>query len=284
MLAGNEYSIYKTVIQEVLHDSERLPSLPNITMKIRQEIGKDSATAESLAHLVSKDPSLSALLVKCASSPLFRRAVAPKTLVDVIGLLGFNQVSNLVMLHSVRSLYAMRNSKSKKLFGLTWKRLVVKTAVAMFLAKKLYYHPLDQVPMATLLTEVGSLSVLSAILETNEVPDQDTYIELCRHYSKSLGTILLKKWNVDPIFIEINRQSGLWEQQSGEELELIDIVNLAIYNTVLLTNKHPSLPPLQSLMAYQKLPLPLQELKSPHHLTFVYEHKQEIQEIIDSFV
>ena len=284
MLASDHYSIYKTAVQEVLHDSERLPSLPNITMKIRQEISKDSATAESIAHLVNKDPSLSALLIKSASSPLFRRPVAPKTLVDVIGLLGFNQVNNLVMLHSVRSLYAIHNSKSKKLFNLTWKRLIVKTSVAMFLAKKLYYHPLDQVPMATLLTEVGSLSVLSVTLETAEIPDENTYIDLCRHYSKSLGTILLTKWKVDPVFIEINRQSGKWGQDSGEELELIDIVNLAIYNTVLLTNKNPNLPQLQTLAAYQKLPLPLQSLKSPFHLTFVYEHKEEIQEIINSFV
>lgn len=278
-----QYAVYRTVINGVLSDTERLPSLPAITLKIRQAISEDNTTANTLSTLISKDPALCALLIKSASSPLYGRSVAPKSLTDVIALLGFNEVNNIVMLHSVRSLYVMKSSHSKMLFSNTWKRLVFKTALASFIAKKLHFQPAAQVPMATLLTEIGSLAVLSAVLEMPQLPDEQTYIELCRSYSKSLGTILLRKWNVDDVFIKVVKDSGKWQDTWEEKLSLIDVVNLGIYHTVMLTRQRADLPLLKDIAAYQKIPAAFRRSTKPNVLEIVSVSTKEIQEIINSF-
>ena len=283
MLGSEQYAVYRTVIKHVLSDSERLPSLPTITLKIRKAVGESNTTAASLAQLVGKDPALTALLMKSASCPLFRRAVAPKTLTEVVSLLGFEAVQSLVMLHSVRSLFVLRSSTMKKLLNHTWQRLILKTSLASFLAQRLDYRPMDEAQMATLLTEVGSLAVLSALIESNQAPDPETYFQLCRHYSKSLGSVLLNKWNVDQSFVTVLKQSGDWGQTAGDEIALIDIVNLSVYNTVLLTNKHAKLPPLESLAAFNKLPDSDRRCSKPNQLVLVTENMKEIQAIVNTF-
>lgn len=52
------YNIYSIVISQVMRDQEQLPSLPSLTLKIRTAIADPNASGDSLAELISIDPSL----------------------------------------------------------------------------------------------------------------------------------------------------------------------------------------------------------------------------------
>lgn len=281
---SRDYAVYRQVINRVLTDTERLPSLPSITLKIRQAMGETNTTADSLSRIITKDPALSALLLKSASSPVYRRAIAPNSLVDVISLLGFATVSNLVMLHSMRSVFTMSSRQAKTLFAQTWRRLMVKLALSVFIAKRLRFTPVEHPQMVALLSEVGSLAVLSALIEQPQIPDENTYFQLCRSYSKSLGGILLHKWNIDAVFIKTVKNIGNWEINDGETLTLMDIMNLSIYYTVMMTNSHPKLPELTTLPAFYKLPKHMRVCTKNNWLDWIYDNKKEIQEIVASFM
>jgi HD-like signal output (HDOD) protein len=283
MTASDLTAVYQSVLQRVATDNSRLPTLPDIAFKIRAAIAKDSTTVDTLMALISKDPALTAHLMKAASSPLYRRSVAPKTLGEVIGILGFSATNSLVMLYSTRSMLVLKNPISKQLFSHTWERLVTKTAIASFLAQKLGYRKVEQVQMAMLLTEVGSLSVLSAMIDSDQTPDAAIYFQMCREYSKSLGAMLLEKWNIDPTIANLVRQCGQWDATWEDKLNLLDIANLALYYTVLHTVKEATLPELASLVAYKKIPAQLAECSKPNWLSLVTEHEDDIQTIIESF-
>jgi HD-like signal output (HDOD) protein len=283
-MTGNDLiSVYQNVLQRVASDNSRLPSMPDIALKIRAAIAKDNTTVDTLMGLISKDPGLTAHLIKSASSPLYRRSVAPKTLGEVIGILGFSATNSLVMLYSTRAMVVLKDPVSKKLFSHTWERLVVKTAIASFFAQKLGYRKLEQVQMAMLLTEVGSLSVLSAMIDSDEIPDTEMYFQMCREYSKSLGSMLLEKWNVDATIINISRQCGHWQETWEDKLNLLDVANLALYYTVLLTVTDAKLPKLESLVAYKKIPSSMSDCSKPNWLSLITENEDEIMEIANSF-
>lgn len=283
-MAGDELSLmYQGVLEKVLKDSSRLPSLPDIAFKIRNAIAAENTTADTLTTLIAKDPALTAHLIKSAASPIYRRSVPPKTLGEVIGMLGFSATNSLVMLYSTRNMLVLKGPVAKKLFNHTWERLVVKTALASFLAQKLGYRTVEQVQMAMLLTEVGSLSVLSAMMDGEEAPDADIYFQMCREYSKSLGVMLLEKWNVDATIVNVLRQCGKWQETWEDKLNLLDIANLALYYTVLHTVKEAKLPALESLAVYQKIPAHLATCSKPNWLSLITEHEDEIKVIITSF-
>lgn len=281
-------NLYQEVLDGVLNDELRLPSLPDVTMKVREAVAAESTTCDTLTEIIAKDPGLTAYLVRAASSPVYRRAVPPTTLTEVVGLLGFAATNSLVMLHSIRSLVSFDHPVAIGLFNHTWERLVVKTSIASFLARHLKFHPIDRVQMAMLLTEVGSLSVLSAMLECVKgedlkATDAEVYFQMCRKYSKSIGCEVLKKWKIDETIITLLSDCGQWEKSWDDDINLLDIANLSLYNTVLFTNKEPNLPELTSLAAYQKLPEELQALSEDNWMSVISENKEEIESIIASF-
>lgn len=276
----SRYKIYRSVIARVLKDQEHLPSLPAITMKIRQSVSDSNTTVEKLAQLIGSDPALSALLMKSVSSPLYRTLAPPNTLQSVISIMGFAAVNSIIMAHSVNSLFVFRKPALKKLYNMSRQRQVVKGSMSGFLAQKLGYRPADEALMVSLLSEVGTLALLSAFRDYPDVPDTQTYLRLCRDYSKSLGVILLTKWGVDAKLIDAVKLCGRWEIGSEGNLELLDIINLALYHTVKHTSPSAQLPPLEELAAYKKLFPPNNTIAENGQLTLVTENQQEVQAMI----
>jgi HD-like signal output (HDOD) protein len=283
MTETNLHGLYQNVLDQVLKEDVRLPSMPDVAMKVRSAISIDSTSNETLTTIIARDPGLTAYLVRAASSPIYRRSAAPKTLSEVVGLLGFAATNSLVMIYSTRNMVEIKTEAAKKLFNHTWERLVVKTSVASFLAQQLKYRPVDQVQMAMLLTEVGSLAVLSAMLGTSETPDSAIYFQMCRQYSKQIGCAALAKWGVDQTIINVLSDCGNWDKTWDDKLNLLDIANLALYYTVRLTAENPELPDLESLAAYQKIPEKLNACSEPNWLDLVADNNDEIQAIISAF-
>jgi HD-like signal output (HDOD) protein len=92
-------TLFKEVQDNVLKDDLRLPSMPDVAMEVHTAVSKDSTTCDTLTDVIAKDPALTAYLVKAAPSPVYPRAVPPKVLSDVVGLLGFAATNSLVMIH-----------------------------------------------------------------------------------------------------------------------------------------------------------------------------------------
>ncbi len=283
MTDKNLETLYQDVLDKVLNDNMRLPSMPDIAMKVRSAITQEHTTNASLTAIIAKDPALTAYLVQAASSPIYRRSTAPKTLSEVVGLLGFAATNNLVMIHSSRHMVELKDATAKKLFSYTWERLIMKTSIASFLAQQFNFRPIEQIQMAVLLTEVGSLAVLSTMLSTSETPDSAVYFQMCRQYSKKIGCSALTKWGVDQTVIDLLNDCGKWDKTWDEKLNLLDIANLSLYYTVMMTTENPTLPDIDWLAAYQKIPESMRDCSKPNWLTLITENNDEIQSSISAF-
>lgn len=279
---ASEYSIYRRVVSQLMQGEEQLPSLPAITLEIRRALNDPSISLNALVRLVGRDPALSALLMKHASSPLYRHALTPKTLRDVIHLLGMAEVDRITMVHSIKSLFTLHSPGHKRLFIEAWERLTVKASTCAMLARLLGHVTAEHALLASLLSEVGSLAVLSAFKNESVTPSSKLFNKLCREYGKSLGIIVLKQWSVDSQYIEVIREAGNWQHSPGQSLQLLDMVNLALYHAIREQNPGAELPPLQELAAYKKL-LPPQDFIAPNgELGLVVSHREDILTLAQS--
>jgi len=93
--AASDYAIYRQVVTQLMSGEEQLPSLPTITLDIRRALSDPEVTLVQLSRLISRDPALSAILMKYASSALLRTQQPPKSLLDVLRVLGMAQVDRL---------------------------------------------------------------------------------------------------------------------------------------------------------------------------------------------
>jgi HD-like signal output (HDOD) protein len=273
---ASEYSIYRRVVSQLMQGEEQLPSLPAITLDIRRALGDPSISLSALVRLIGRDPALSALLMKHASSALYRHTRAPKTLHEVIALLGMTEVDRITMMHSIKSLFTLHSPGHKRLFVEAWERLIIKASTSAMLARQLGHVTAEHALLASLLSEVGTLAVLSAFRSESAIPSSELYYKLCREYSKSLGIIVLKKWSVHNEYIEVIRDSGNWQRSPGHSLQLLDLVNLALYHAIKQRTPGADLPPLQELAAYKKLLPPQDFIAENGELDLVVNHRADI--------
>lgn len=256
MQADNSY--YRNVISDLLHGREHLPCLPTITFDIREAMEQQDLSMVALSKLLAQDPALTAVLLKYASSPLIGSQTPPQNLLDVVRLLGMNQVERITMVHSIKSLFSIHSAKHKRLFLEAWRRLALKASLSTYIAKQMHLKHVspDNVLMAALLSEVGTLAVLSAFKDSEQTPDIPTYVALCREYAKSLGVITLRQWQVDEQYQKVVQEIGNWKGESPGPVNLGDVINLGLYHSLKLSYSKTDLPPVTELTAYQKLEAP----------------------------
>ncbi|MCY1277508.1 HDOD domain protein [compost metagenome] len=276
--AESDYSIYRRVVTQLMNGEEQLPSLPMITLDIRRALSDPNVTVARLKQVISKDPALSALLMKHASSIMFRSTQPPKTLEDVIRLLGLQEVDRITLVHSLKSLFTLHSAMHKQLFIGVWGRLTRQASISAVLARPLGFPSADHALLASLLSDVGELAVLSAFKDASQVPTPDVYARLCREYGKSLGVIVLKKWAVDEGYIEVVRSAGQWDAGgSGPRVNLIDLVNLGLYHALRDEGRFAQLPAIADLAAYRKLAPPQDALDAGGGLALVSAQQDAIQ-------
>ncbi|BAN46115.1 HDOD domain-containing protein [Metapseudomonas resinovorans] len=276
----SDYSIYRRVVTQLMNGEEQLPSLPMITLDIRRALADPNVSVIRLKQLISKDPALSALLMKHASSILLRSSQPPKTLDDVIRMLGLQEVDRITLAHSLKSLFTLHSAAHKQLFVVLWGRLTRQAATSAVLARPLGYPSADQALLACLLCDVGELAVLSAFKDASQVPTPDVYARLCREYGQSLGLVVLKKWGLDQGYVDLVRSARNWDADSGARLGLVDLVNLGLYHAQREEPRGAQLPPIQQLAAYRKIVPPLDALDSAGGLALVSEQKDAIQRMV----
>lgn len=279
----SDYSVYRGVIGDLLSGKEQLPSLPAITFEIRKAIGQQNLSMIELSKLLTKDPALSAVLLKYASSPLVGSPTPPQNLLDVIRLLGMNQVERITMVYSIKSLFSVHSVRHRRLFMEAWRRLALKASMSTYIAKHMHFKNVlpDNVLMAALFSEVGTLAVLSAFRNSEDTPDVPAFIALCREYAKPLGVITLKQWQVDEQYLKVVQEIGNWKGESPGPANLSDLINLGLYHSLKLTYTKTDLPPIQELTAYQKLEEPENSVVAGG-LTFVMTNVQEIRMVAKS--
>lgn len=277
-----DFAIYSGVIQQVMKGEEQLPSLPAITLRIRRALSDPHTSHIQLANLLMQDPSLSALVMKTANSAIYKTVAPANTLNDAVRLLGRETIDQIVMSHSVKSLFVMKSANLKKLFVLSWQRQAVKTAICILLTRCTNYKPTFMPVTGCFLSEIGSLAVLSAFNNQPVEPSERDYIKLCKNYSKSLGLILLKKWQLDDVYIDMIRNAGNWMAPKANTITALEIINLALYHSLVIFAHAEDLPPLDKVPAYQNLPVKYQKLDELGLLKLISQHEDAIAEYIDT--
>jgi len=94
MYGQQEFRIYQDAIERLQRNEDQLPSLPTITLEIRKATSNLNISHQQLASIISKDPSLTAILMKHASSDFYRTTDKPKNLQQVIARLGMRSIDS----------------------------------------------------------------------------------------------------------------------------------------------------------------------------------------------
>ena len=84
-------------IIDQINSSSNLLSLPQVLSELLAEIEKEDFSADSLAAIILKDPSLTGRILKMANSSFYKRSLDIKTVNQAISMMGVNTVKCLAL-------------------------------------------------------------------------------------------------------------------------------------------------------------------------------------------
>jgi len=220
------------LLKAVETDQIKLPTLPEIALKVRQAVEKDCQSATDLASLLEQDIALSARLLQLANSPLYR----PRTKIDnlqmAITRLGVRIVKDLVVMLAIKQAFNTKDKTLEKQFKAIWQSSVEVAAVCHELAKCQEALDAEHALLAGLIYNIGALPIIELANRQLAFFDDSKNIEkITREIQGELGKKILTFWNFPQSLIDVVGQWEYFTRTHDSHIDYVDIAQAAILYT-----------------------------------------------------
>jgi putative nucleotidyltransferase with HDIG domain len=199
----NTCDVVSDVKSRILADVESLPTFPENIIELQRLCSEKNTTIDAISDRISRDPALTADVIKLSNSAGFvpgKKIVTIKDAVKIIGL------KNLNLILTASATKRILDDKYKK-FETIWEHCIRVAYYSRELARKKNLHPLaDSAFIAGLLHDIGKIVLLSAdpnvvniiseITRNKQMRSSSILEEISIGISHSeIGGLIANKWN-----------------------------------------------------------------------------------------
>lgn len=194
--------------------TERLPSLPQPTLKALQLIDDPRYNARALSEIIGVDQALAGRLLQWANSPFYGLRYKVSTLERAIMVLGTRQIRELLMAISVSEMLNKKMPGYGLRRGDLWRHSIAVAAGARWLANDDEYTQPEQAFIGGLLHDIGKL-IMDELLctdaswqaEWNQLREEGaSFVDLERWFTgfdhAQLGGRVAQRWNLPASLVE----------------------------------------------------------------------------------
>lgn len=224
--------VLQQLFKAVETDQIKLPTLPEVALKIREAVEKDSQSATDIALLLAQDTSLSARLLQLANSPLYRARTKIDNLQMAVTRLGVRIVKDLVVMLAIKQAFKARDPAIEKQFKKIWQTSVDVAAVCRVLAKTQNNLDTEHAMLAGLIHNIGSLPIIElADRQPSLFGDSQNIKEITDEIQGELGRKILSFWNFPQSLIDVAGNWNNFSRSHDSNADYVDIVQAGILHT-----------------------------------------------------
>ena len=198
--------------RQLVSENCKLYSLPEIVLRLNEMVDDPACSAADFGNVISRDPALSARLLRVVNSPLYGFPSQVDTIPMAITILGTRQLRDLVLATSVVSTFENVTGSADELTRF-WRHStccgVAAREVAMFM--RLAY--VERLFIAGLLHDIGKLLVQATLPEryqqllermqsTTPSTQRNLEKEIFGFDHAEVSEELLRRWNLPDALIE----------------------------------------------------------------------------------
>lgn len=179
----------------------RLPSLPDVVIKIRKLLEEQSCDFDRVSQVVSADPMLVSRLLVFANSAAYNPAGENvKSLETAIGRLGFELVRNTAISIAVKQLFLGEQHKAvAKHVRELWARCMQFSSLAHAIAEKNKAVNQETAFLCGLMHDVGKLYILSKSKDYPEFLGEPIALQIIlNEWHAKVGKSILEAWQFPP--------------------------------------------------------------------------------------
>lgn len=246
-------ALFAGVCEAYRKDELHLPSLPDVALRLRSALQKEISIAEAV-KIVNLDPVISSKLIQVVNSPIYRALNPATDCHDAVNRLGLKATQNIATSISLINLFKSTDKYLQAKIQATWKQSIQVASLSHTLAAISGRLNPDEALLAGLTHNIGILPVITFAENFGKQAYTTEELELTVNVLQGLlGVSILNKWHFPDELRQIPLQISNWYYDGGKTLRISDIVLLAKFHSLLGTPQTQTLPPLNTLPAFQKL-------------------------------
>jgi putative nucleotidyltransferase with HDIG domain len=184
-------------------ENHKLPSLPVVAGKVLELIRDPDTSAQRLCRVLSDDTALAAKVLAAARSPYFAQRILPSNLIAAVQVLGFQNLTNIIVASAAHSFCLKGNPTSEKL----WNHSLGVALAVRTLCPRAGIKNRDQAFLAGLLHDVGEMILAHGDPKGFAKLGEEVQQANCQMIDKEqefygfdhtlIGLTLLDSWNID---------------------------------------------------------------------------------------
>ena len=224
--------VLQQLCKAVETDQIKLPTLPEVALKIRDTVEKDSYSAAEIAELLSQDTALTARLLQLANSPLYRSRNEIISLQQAVTRLGVRIVKDLVVMLAIKQAFNTSNRNIENQFREIWQTSIDVAAISRVLAKTQSGMDAEQAVLAGLIHNIGTLPIIEmANRQPSLVAEPDNLLSIIREIQAPLGEKILSFWNFPQNLINVVAQWNNFQRSHPGQADYVDIIQAALLHS-----------------------------------------------------
>lgn len=219
------------LVDDILADLKanriKLPTLPQVALKINDIIDSPKATAKEVAKAVGADAALSARLMQVANSPLVRGASQVENVQMAVTRMGMQLVRNLVTTFVLRQLFHTKYPALRTRMAVLWNHSAHVAAISHVLANRYTKLRPEEAMLAGLVHDIGKLPILAKAEDYPELAEDGAALDaVMEKLHTVLGKVIAQAWRFSPeIVTAVAEHENL--QRNSEKLDITDVVIVA---------------------------------------------------------
>ncbi len=272
-------SLIADVCHEVLADRTSLPSMPDVAARIHGAMQNPNWSIRAVASIIQGDPGTTTYLLQIANSALYSGVTPILDVERAISRIGMDSARNLVMAHTLRSMFVTPSRLLGALMRRTWQTSARLAALSAVLADRCPHFSPERALLAGLLQDIGVLPILNALNSYHkQLTDEAQVYKAVERYTAQVGMVLLKQWDFEPDMVEVARSRCDWHRDPQPFADMADLVLIARLHSNIVWGKDEDLPKINSVPAFSKLPLG--ELRSLSSLECLHEEEASVKNLM----
>lgn len=256
--------IFGDIERAVHSESLTLPNLPDIALRIQRVANDPNCNFGTIGKELKRDASISAHLIRLANSPLYLSRVPVTNVRSAVHRVGVPGVRNFVTTVVMRNLFRTRNAALASAFRRQWEDSSEISALTAVLATFCAGYDPDDALLAGLVQDIGAVTLLGHFASSDDAPTGDALTEAVEQWAPKIGMLVLQHWEFDDRYIEVAGARHDWGSDPDPEPRLVDLVTVARAHYYISQGR--TVPALETMPAFRKLPLTLSPTGTVHSL------------------
>ncbi len=231
-----------------------LPTIPDVSFKIRRAVNDEKSNISSIARIVQIDPSITAKLIQITNSPLYSGRKKIESCPEALTRLGLKAAQDVITAFAIKSVFNAKSPVIRQKMAELWAHSSYIASISAVFAHKIPGFDPDRAMLAGLIHDIGIVPILTYADNHPEIiAHPKDLVETVKKLRADIGVQIIRRWDFPEDFEDVVTNAENWFRNDNNPPNYSDIVMISQLHSFIGKIDIKKMPKIDDLPAYKKL-------------------------------